>query len=1632
MMEALPKPETSLGRNLSDGTADLDLLDQLLSGDGWLEFPDCSDGLQAGTPNSMSPFNCLSFSPLFEVNNNSPNPDQLENGEEDGTGMLVASTCPPRDETLYKNVDRIQYLNSNSVGCLVCPVHTDDLSTVSPSFELGTSWCIQPKDSNFSVKDRFMQALNYIKETQRDGDVLVQLWVPVKRGDQLFLTTYSQPFSLNQNCEKLVNYREVSTTYHFSAEVNSGKALGLPGRVYLGKLPEWTPDVRFFSSYEYPRVDYAQRLDIRGSIALPVFDHGNGSCLGVVEVIMTTQKINYTFELENICNALQAVDLRTLSVVTVPRFKVSSGSYQAALPEIREVLKAVCRRHMLPLAQTWIPCIQQGKRGIRHSNENYRDCVSTADAACYVNDPSMMGFYEACSEHHLLKGQGVAGTAFTTNQPCFVPDVTASSKTEYPLSHHAKMFHLKGAVAIRLRSILTGNADFVLEFFLPTNCIVIEEQKLMLDSLSSTVQQVCQTLRVLAAKELAEEDMLQVNKVIPADFLVEKSSFKAEPAQNCETPTLLETHTTGMSEDIQPCFGSTTGDSKQKTRHIFEFKNHEIKSFHITTDRDHVEVILPAEKISSKLRQHQQVLAKDISDNENSFNFDNSCSEATKTTEKKRRKTEKTVSLEVLRKYFAGSLKDAAKSIGVCPTTLKRICRQHGITRWPSRKIKKVDHSLKKLQVVINSVHGADKAIQLSSLYKDFTTASVSDKNSSGVFPVFRLNQNDDPNYKQDGDAKLNNPHISSSHSSSSFSHTSTSSLSSSSGEKHCTLTVEPRPKQEAIIEEKVIDTPHSVNNKIDLHLPTQSTQLCPNRFPSQKSHGEHCSSGSLSPSDTTKSDWIRVKATYDAEKVRIRLHPTWTFEDLRLEILKRFNVETKNSVNLKYLDDESEWVLLTCDADLQECIHLYASSEGKHAAMAEMRSVTGWRLRWTGSVDGNQVDALISFLGQYSISEEEEQGVWRWNSNGSLSTTSLYGFLAGKGHENPPPFQGWVGFIGGCGLEGNVNDLSIVDGWGAWNARMRLTVHVAERGFRPVVFEAEPGVGGLWTHTLESTRLQSPTFDFQFIDFPWPATVTDVFPRHERVMEYVEAYARHFDLLRWIEFESTVVSVEYVGPPEEEMSAWELWAGNGEAFGGAAKGEWHVAVQHKGHDSTEICRVDFLILCIGRFSGVPNFPSFPPEKGPRVFDGKVIHSMDYSNLDNASAAALIKGNRVTIFGSGKTAFEIASECADANGVGLPCTMMLQTKRWFLDESFCMRFPLFGYFYRNRFSELLVHKPGEGVMMSLLATFLAPLRWLFSKITERYFTRNMPLKKHGMVPEHSFFQSIAACLIALVPEKFYDRVEEGSIVLKRPKSFNFYKNGLVIDNKDEVVESDLVIFATGFKGDQKLKDKEQVEMAASSKWTTVRRKNSKKSVSFAEAPKPSAPRWVSAGRSYAEALRYIPRPQQRPISAQGSAVEPISFSSFFGRLKLEGKCFRCFREGHLSFQCRNRARCFKCRGVGHLGYACKVFSLHRGQPSRSSSIPPTPLNSNSEFSMPSNASCSSSLLHSSSVLSSNRDSSSHPSGCERTAPACIPIAAKTRMADRPPLLKVYMPNSDAIHRRSQYLGTSCILVRVCG
>jgi len=116
------------------------------------------------------------------------------------------------------------------------------------------------------------------------------------------ISTCDQPYLLDHI---LTGYREVSRLFTFPAEKRTGYYLGLPGRVFTSKVPEWTSNVGYYKKVEYLRVEHAVNHEVRGSIALPVFDSPGMSCCAVLELVTTKEKMNFDAEMEIVCNALE-------------------------------------------------------------------------------------------------------------------------------------------------------------------------------------------------------------------------------------------------------------------------------------------------------------------------------------------------------------------------------------------------------------------------------------------------------------------------------------------------------------------------------------------------------------------------------------------------------------------------------------------------------------------------------------------------------------------------------------------------------------------------------------------------------------------------------------------------------------------------------------------------------------------------------------------------------------------------------------------------------------------------------------------------------------------------------------------------------------------------------------------------------------------------------------------------------------------------------------------------------------------------------------------------------------------------------------------------------------------------------
>lgn len=793
------------------------------------------------------------------------------------------------------------------------------------------------KSPGWSLDERMLRALSLFKESV-GGGILAQVWVPVKHGDEFILSTSEQPYLLDQ---KLAGYREVSRTFTFSAEEKGGSSLGVPGRVFTSHVPEWTSHVGYYHKTEYSRLDHAISHEIRGSIALPVFDlHSEVPCIAVLEVVTTKEKPNFDKELEFVSHALESVNLRT---ILPPRLlpQCLTNNKRAALTEIVDVLRAVCHAHRLPLALTWIPCcysegVGEESERIRikegHTSSDEKCILCIGESACYINDKVVEGFVHACAEHHLEEGQGIAGKALQSNHPFFYNDVKAYDISEYPLVHHARKYNLNAAVAIRLRSTYTNDDDYVLEFFLPVNMTGSSEQQLLLDNLSGTMQRICKSLRTVSDAELI-----------------------------------------GIK-------GSQVGLQKEKVPGFFPMSRENSQIEFVSRDHD--------------LFQKAPWKATNLKNNGYQAAHSQAMSGSRKQVERKRSTVEKNVSLSVLQQYFSGSLKDAAKSIGVCPTTLKRICRQHGILRWPSRKINKVNRSLKKIQTVLDSVQGVEGVLKFDPHTGGFVAGGsiIQEIGAQNFFLFPEKTALKDPEPRTQEAVYLPPAPGSAGENSACDSELKKDNAASvDCSQDSISIAMDDEPCQVACLwtdaqecaEQTSLDSvlenegnqwglnnnslgvensihgiaSHSSISLIELGVdgrngadehnhPTSSSTTDSSNGSGSMIHGS--SSGSLSfenqKHSKAKSTCVDsgskfvVKATYRGDTIRFKFDPSAGCFQLYVEIATRFKLQN-GSFQLKYLDDEEEWVMLVNDSDLQECIEIMGDI-GSHCVKFLVRDI--------------------------------------------------------------------------------------------------------------------------------------------------------------------------------------------------------------------------------------------------------------------------------------------------------------------------------------------------------------------------------------------------------------------------------------------------------------------------------------------------------------------------------------------------------------------------------------------------------------------------------------------------------------------------------------------------------------------
>ncbi|MDE0887439.1 MAG: NAD(P)-binding domain-containing protein [Myxococcota bacterium] len=188
----------------------------------------------------------------------------------------------------------------------------------------------------------------------------------------------------------------------------------------------------------------------------------------------------------------------------------------------------------------------------------------------------------------------------------------------------------------------------------------------------------------------------------------------------------------------------------------------------------------------------------------------------------------------------------------------------------------------------------------------------------------------------------------------------------------------------------------------------------------------------------------------------------------------------------------------------------------------------------------------------------------------------------------------------------------------GAGPSGLAACKSLKEHGVPFTAYEAGERVGGQWvlgntsgtSVAYRSLQVNTHKEICRYSDFPLPDDAPG-FPGHEEMVEYFEAYARHFDIRGRIRFGARV---EQATPSESGGYRLQLTGGE--------------SVEHDG-----------LVIASGNLWD-PRWPEIPG-----AFDGDFIHARDYMD---ATDPVDCRGKRVLVMGLGNTACELAVELSAA------------------------------------------------------------------------------------------------------------------------------------------------------------------------------------------------------------------------------------------------------------------------------------------------------------------------------------------------------------------------------------------------
>jgi len=319
------------------------------------------------------------------------------------------------------------------------------------------------------------------------------------------------------------------------------------------------------------------------------------------------------------------------------------------------------------------------------------------------------------------------------------------------------------------------------------------------------------------------------------------------------------------------------------------------------------------------------------------------------------------------------------------------------------------------------------------------------------------------------------------------------------------------------------------------------------------------------------------------------------------------------------------------------------------------------------------------------------------------------------------------------------------------------------EEGFDCEVLERKGSIGGVWESGYHSLRLQLPKDSYEFLDWPMPASYP-TFPSCDQIVSYLNSYARHFRILKKIQFGCRVDKMQR----RTDKNGWTLIC--------------YDAISNKEYEKS----FDFVVVCNGLYS-TPRVPSFPNQG---EFKGCVIHSSLFQDPE------LARGTNVVVVGFGKSALDRAEEVA---GIADRVTLVFRNAHWPVPRKILG--VLDNKYMISRFISAflpLYQRPGKWERS--LHKYGGWLVWGFWRTMELVLRLQYRLKSANALPTSRLEQDIFTGDFVASP-KIYSLIHEGKIRTEQASIKRFTSDGVELSNGQQLI-ADTVVLATGWQYDR--------------------------------------------------------------------------------------------------------------------------------------------------------------------------------------------------------------------------------------